>query len=93
MFLVVSLTSLDLLPGELKVDLLKNKHLGGKFIPLGLHPLDFSHQHVALFLQLTKYVLFIRESLRQHAIQHLFVDTKGLLKVCLFLRELFVLVL
>ena len=89
----MSLTSLDLLPGELKVDLLKNKHLGCKFIPLALHPLDFSHQHVALFLQLTENVLFVRESLRQHAIQHLFVDAQGLLKVCLFLGKLFVLVL
>ena len=89
----MSLTSLDLLPGELKVDLLKNKHLRCKFIPLSLHPLDFSHQDVALLLQLTKNVFFIRESLRQHAIQHLFVDTEGLLKVCLFLGKLFVLVL
>ena len=89
----MSLTSLYLLPGELKVDLLKNKNLGCKFIPLSLHSLDFSHQHVALFLQLAKYVFFVRECLRQHAIQHLFVDTKGRLKIFLFLRELFVLVL
>ena len=92
LFLVVRLTSLYLLPRELEVDLLENKHLRCKLIPLCLHPLDLSDQHVALLLQLPQNVFLIGQCLGQHSVQHLFVDIEGLLQVCLLLCELFVLI-